>query len=803
MTDRRSSASTGWLVAAILAAIIALPLIAAPGIPLFLHDWVWSPYAARTLWGAQFLYSAWTQPGLGNPNSAISVNPLAWGKVFLAVFVSGRASLLLYLYLSLTCGFAGVFRLAERNLGLPAIWAGAAATFFAATPFVFNKIASGQSSYWAAMAAFIWGVSFCLDAFESGRLRDAARSAVAFALASVQLQFLVFAVVAYVLAALVYRNRRGVAIAAGGILASSVLALPAIWFLALRGPEAGAFISPPYAYWIASQSSAPLDAVAMLGYSVRYAERALGESSAWLQLVRVAAVALLLLAATALVLVRNHRTALLGLMGAFGLVFVTGMYGPAAGLWLFAFEHVDSASFLRELYHGEILYALPVSILAASALAYLGSRWPAPARATAVVLAAGVGLASWSGGLGRVLAFSAQPSYREALAAALHPGESRVLFLPAQQPLASQGDTVGGNDGLDWVDAQHHSMYEYYLSPVVAYVEATLYRGDGVPAARILPRLACSAVIYRTGITSLGYGRSLGSTDRTEAALTGAFGAPDRIAPGIDLFAVSARPLVEGGRTLEVMPADLDRMMDEKVSYLDVPGSDPARYATGLFAARPDPSEGWIRRRDAPLADMSELAAPSYGVITTGAGKRLTLGHLNGSVLVWGPSGIYVDGKLFVASRPSRLTTAASSLSIVSRGPAAIFEIREVPLNTPGWGRSGAIAVTGWSHELPWEYRAQLHLSGLAAIVLRERYDSGWQLSAPGLTVERHVRADGFANGWVVDGTGTFEVRAFYAPQTGTFVLLALSFALFAATVVVAARPIRKGGAGRLRAGGR
>ena len=77
VTDRRSSASTGWLVAAILAAIIALPLIAAPGIPLFLHDWVWSPYAARTLWGAQFLYSAWTQPGLGNPNSAISVNPLA------------------------------------------------------------------------------------------------------------------------------------------------------------------------------------------------------------------------------------------------------------------------------------------------------------------------------------------------------------------------------------------------------------------------------------------------------------------------------------------------------------------------------------------------------------------------------------------------------------------------------------------------------------------------------------------------------------------------------------------------------
>lgn len=791
MKANARSELVGWLAAAALSVWVVAPLAITPGVPLFSHDWIWSPFASRSTWATHFLYSAWVETGLGDSNSAISVNPLAWMKPVLASLLSGRASLLAYLYLSLWFAFAGVFRLAYKNLSLPAGWALASACFFAATPFVFSKIASGQSSYWAAMAAFIWGVAFCLDAFERGHVRDAARSAVCFALASIQLQFLFFAVVTYALAAIVYRTRRGVAFAAAGCAAASVLALPAAYFLALRGPELGAFISPPYDYWIASQSAPGANAVTMLGYSVRYVERALGDGTAALDAVQIAGFAMLLLAVAAVALQRNRRTALLGAIAAFGIVFVAGVYGPAARLWVFAFRHSAEASFLRELYHGEILYALPAALLAAMALAWGARRFPAPAAGVAVALSACLGLATETGGLARVLPFSVQPQYRERLVAALPPGESRVLFLPAQQPLATRGDTVGGNDGLDWVDPTRHSMYEYYLPPLVAYVEAALYRGDAASAARILPRLACSGVIYRTAITSLGYGRALGGADRTLETLTSAIGAPIEISPGVDLFVVRDRPLFDLAQRLEPMPADLASMANPNVSYLDVPGRDPAGYASGLFLRKPDPDQGWIRRRDAAVADASDLAAPSYGIVTNKAGATVTLdGVPSGNALFWAPAGANFGYENARSMRPARLTLPTSNVSIVSQGPAAILEIGERPIERPVSQLSGSVTIDRWSHAWPWEYEATLHLTGRSAVVLRERYDDGWQLSAPGLRVQAHARADGFANAWIVSGSGVYDVRAFYAAQTPTFVLLALSSGLFVTILVLAMRPV-------------
>jgi len=787
----RQSAIAGWLASALLAAAVVLPLVGAPGIPLFVHDWIWSPYAARTVWTAHFLYSAWVQTGLGEPNSAISVNPLAWTKVVLATFLSGRASLLLYLYGSLVFAFAGVFRLARRNLGLAGPWALASVCFFAATPFVFNKIASGQSSYWAGAAAFVWGTGFCLDAFESGHVRDAARAAACFALASLQLQMLAFAVLTFGLAAVAYRTRRALAFAAAGSIASAVLAFPSVWFLALRGPEAGANISPPYQYWIAAQSSRPFDAIAMLGYSVLYVERALNDlGGAALPAVEVAGVVALFLALCGVALERNRQAFVLGGMAAAGYVIVTGTYGPAAPLWSFAFAHFEMANFLRELYHAEMLYALPVSLLAASALAWCARRVAWPPAIGAAVLAACLGLATWGAGFARVLPFTATPPYRERLAAAIDGDESRVLFLPAQQPLATPGDAVGGNDGLDWVDAWHHSMYEYYLPPLVAYVEAALYRGDAAAARRILPRLACSAVVYRAGIASLGYEAILGGPDRSLAALSAAFGAPLEVAPGVDVFTLPARRLLDTAARVAAAPPDLRRMTDASAAYLDVPGRDPARYAIDLYAQKPDPGKGWIRRRDAAVANAAELAVPAYGIVTNEPGAAVRLeGVPPGSVLFWGPSGIAFDADAARAARPARLRSVARNVTITSRGPAAILEVGEAPLDPMGAPLGGRATITEWAHPAPWAYRARVALHGRTALVLRERYDEAWQVEGDGVAIERHVRADGFANAWILSGTGIHELRFYYAAQKETFVLLGASLLLFVLLLVRAAAP--------------
>ena len=186
----------GWALAGALATIVTWPVVFHAGLPAFFHDWTWSPFRDRMIQSWELQISAWSQSGLGRPNSVPSVNPLAWLKVALAVVLPGDWSAKAYLWLSIAAGCAGVYRLALRSLRVAHLWAAFAAVIFAGSPFLFAKIASGQSSQWAAVAAFIWGVSLTIDAFESSSVRLAAGAGLAFALSTNQLQYLVFSEIA-------------------------------------------------------------------------------------------------------------------------------------------------------------------------------------------------------------------------------------------------------------------------------------------------------------------------------------------------------------------------------------------------------------------------------------------------------------------------------------------------------------------------------------------------------------------------------------------------------------------------------
>jgi hypothetical protein len=755
-----------------LAFVVLAPILMRPGMPLFLHDWVWSPYAARTLWTWHFTLSAWRQTGLGEANSAISLNPLAWMKVALAAVLSGRASLECYLFFSVWAAIGGVYDIARRGLGASLGQALASAGVFSATPLLFDKIASGQSSYWAATAAFTWGLSWWLVTLETGRLRDAARACALFALSTVQLQFLIFAGLAYAGAAIVYRRRRVLAYSAGGAAGAASLAITQLWFLALRGPQYGADISPAYRSWIAAQSASTADAFAMLGYAARYAERAIG-SDAQIELVRLAAYALAFFACMALALDRRPAVVLTGLLGAAGLLVTLGAFGPFGALVAQLSLGATYLGFFREFYHASVLYAIALAVLAPLGLARLGRRARIASVVLPVALALGLGIATWSGGLGRVLPFVLEPAYGDSLRTAIARQEARVLFLPAQQPLAVAGDAVGGNDGIDWVDAARHSVYRYYLPPLVARAEALLALGDARAARPLLGRLGIAAVIDRADVASRAFAAPLVRA-RMHDTLRAAFGAPQTLAPGIDLFTVRAAPLV--GTALEAgpLPADLafgDR--SERV-FLDDPGTDAADLATGLADRAPSPALGWIRRRDAAATLAADVPATSYGLITTRADATATLHHVPaGYALVWAPAGLDIGSGHVRSARPARVSLAAGDYALRSHGAAAISEVGErAALSAVAFAPA---SIADFAHRLPWHYRFRLTLDGRSCVVLRETYDSAWKLSAPGLRVESHRRADGFANAWIVAGRGTYEVDLDYATQALGFTLLALS----------------------------
>jgi len=61
----------------------------------------------------------------------------------------------------------------------------------------------------------------------------------------------------------------------------------------------------------------------------------------------------------------------------------------------------------------------------------------------------------------------------------------------------------------------------------------------------------------------------------------------------------------------------------------------------------------------------------------------------------------------------------------------------------------------------------EVHIQNATApfvLVFGNTFDSGWQLMYDGPPAE-HLLIYGFANGWLINKTGSFNVKIYYAPQ--------------------------------------
>jgi len=761
----------GWVLASILASVVVGPVVFHSGIPAFFHDWTWSPFRDRMVASWQLLVSAWSDSGMGRPNSVPSINPLAWLKIGLAVALPGDLSVRAYLWLSVLAGCAGVYRLAQRSLRLDPVWAATAATLFAGSPFLFAKIASGQSSEWAGIAAFVWGVSLEIDAFEESDPSLAAGAALLFAMSTIQLQYLVFAEIAALTGLLAYRRRRSLVVWSIIAVGASAFAIPALWFLAARGPLSGADVSPPYRAWEFSQSSSIGDTLAQMGYSARYPETFIGSFGPWaLPIVKWSVWAIAALALGGCAASRSRRGYLLAALGLVGILWVSGIRGPAAAVWDWTFLNSSTGNFLREFFHGAVLVAIAYATLAAAALHAIARHRRAAALTLAAVLVACSGAATWLGGLGPTLPHVVAPRYAAELTSRLPQEEARVMFLPPERPLYVRDDSVGGVDAFDWAGDRQQSLFEYYPSGPLAFAASALDRFDLENARRVLSRVACDAVVWRPDVTS-----DLWHADYSHR-ISSPRGQP--LAGGALLYEISASPMVSGARATAAMPAALSRFSDDpSLVYLDSPCKDSADNLPRDLQS-PDPAAGWVGYRDLYYEFEDGLATPTLGIVTTKSGASITMPVVGHSILLWAPSGALVDGRKVIAPTYARVEAKGSAVTVKALGTAAIGEVGERPV-TVSVRPSNATAV----RTAPWQYEGSIAVSGSGLLVLRQRYDPGWVVRVDGMDVRGHYRADGATNAWLVEGSGVARFKIEYAPQSTAFILLGCS--LFMALALI------------------
>lgn len=779
--QRRMSEHVAMLGLLTLAAAYISPLAVHAGSPAFQHDWTWPLWRQQKIFAWTVLISAWNPAGVGSFNPVPTLNPAQWLQVALPLVLGAKASLITYAWAAVSLAMLGAFRICTGAFRLPPATALFASALLGSSTLVFSKLAAGQIGYVAGMGCFVFGLPYVVGSFLRADSRQAAIGALWFAMATIQLQFLVFCELTalVVLASHSFRPRLQWLIVAAG---TATFAVPSVWFLLHTGP-AGAGISPPNAYWEYSQSRSVANAAAMLGYADLYSERAVAALGSWaLPLVRWSGVALTALAVVVGLTLRNRAARALSVLCVVGVLWSTGVRGPLAFLWVWLFQHAVASYYLREFYHASVLIAVAQAVLSAVALGLLRARPVAMRAALGCVAVLISGLPTFSLGLWRTVPYATPPTFRVKLASLLRRPQSRVMMLPIHEPLAIAGDRVGGDDAFAWVDDTHLDVYSYYLPSVVWYPVVEDLRGNDAPISAFVPRLGVEVVVLRKDMRSLTnlltvVGRSL---PRTVGRLPSYARTP--IDAGTSYVKFTPFPLIGTAELALPLPPDLGSLQpNPRVVYLDAPGTNSADQLPP-YAASDNPQSGWVSYRDADDFFPRGLATPTLGIVTARGGSvtEVRVTHAT-DALVWAPHGVALGGRIVRATRYRRVSIPSGLVRIRALGPAAIGEIGEAAV--PGF-RSEASVVGRRIY--PWLYRGVICTRGRGVLVLRESFDRGWHLQGlRGMRVLGHVRADGFANSWIVLGHGCSRVSAEFGPQQVAWLLLLLSAALLALVVAI------------------
>lgn len=767
------------LAGVVAAVLVVRPILLHPGLPAYQHDWS-LPFSASAFRGA-FIghFSSWDTSGVGTPNGFASANPvyafISLLGVLFSPILAGKVLLVL-------CVAAAAVTMAQcvRAIGLSATASGLAAVAYVCSPALFNKIAAGHVGFWIAYALFPLVVTTARGA-ALGEVRSVAALVLAVGASVVQPQFVVFDVVAALIAGVGFGGLRGIAVGTIAAAAALVMELPTMYSLRNAADTIVNQVPAPLASWESLQSTAPVDAVQLNHYIIPYFETAVGYYG-WLSLIPATAAL-----AGAVRRIRSRCAMVAIAFALVGFIIVTGTKGPFGLLWSWAFLHVRAFSVIRELYNAATLMAFAISM----GVALLTDRQSPVFR---VVLAAAV-LCAFSvqltGGLGRVVSNVTLPDFvakdREQIAT-LPPG--RVLPLPLVTPMRYRHAGVGGIDtfAIAVADRDHSSATAYPTSFPLLQLAAA--RTIETPRWKALARNAnLVAVVRRPGLATV-------DPQLLKEHTVGAIAQPPYgvapLSPG-GLVTVAIRVALAGPAFPDSSSPDLVTLSSEQGPLPNSAGN-PQVVTPSANRLVDDPRSAWVdAQRWIGLApDWS--AATSGGVLTqSNAPLTLQLAGLSAPSVM-----ISTSGEASLDCGNSKYTVTKTSVRWVALGRCSMLMVRSRKGVTAVYrAASGAAAIPSGTlssalvddirRPFPWEVNARIRASAQhpVVVVFAEQFSSGWELH--GARVLWHGMANGFANAWEIDppeGTVTFV----YAPQnlvSALSIVSDLSYTLMACAFVV------------------
>lgn len=703
-----------------LVVLAFVPWLCTPGVPDFRHDWM-SPIVRNAITGySARAMSPWRVDGFGSPSAFLETSPalIAFELIYRAFTLEMGPKVFVVLVVMLLGVSTYVL---GRALRLPVEASIVAALLVVGSPFVFNEIVAGHQFTLVGLALLPLVMVAALRA--NARSRSAACwLAVTIGISSLQIQYVIFDLVAVLVLAVAAR-RLPTRELLFGTLAGIILVVPL--FISVNSGQDSIIYSRANIAWEVDQSVPFLRGLVGSGYFTGY-DVGTRFSAPMPLLGDVVAVAALL-AAVFVPRARIWAAAWLILTG-----LAAGFNGPFSVLERWGFSHVASLSAFRELYNFIGLAQLCEAIAATWLLAFFTKRagfFALIGAACAVRLVLLCALPE------RVPGYLVPSS----LSAVIKPmladkSDARIAWLPIWLPVRPEPSKEAGNDPYVYPIENHVAVNTDFTGMAAASVgwvfagrrDAGILKRLGIGYVGIRPRLHESLVGY-AGMTPPSP-----RSDLSRWLVTHGFQHLDTSADLILLHRLETRSLVDLGNfgTLRGL------------STASTPSAVTPPCAGASVAAPPwpvvsaDPRVGWI-----PAIYWSWYA-PN---LTDGQRAIFTLSTtplaLRANYALVGS----IQGAAHWAWRPI--------LGGVVRGPAIVAAVADGQcrhISSPSIAVSRDAISLAVDSPNPIARRFAIPATTRSVIVYRVSFDRRWRLRVDGEAVTAHRVVDGFQNAWII-----------------------------------------------------
>jgi len=684
----------------------------------------------------------------------------------------------------------------SRSLGVRGKAAALAAFFYLAAPPFFNKVSAGQIGFFAAIALLPWVVFFVKQIVTQPSIENVLVAAMLMSLTFVQPQFIIFDAIV-IIAFLIFRFKDikrllFPAFASYGLAIG--LSAPFFYAALFMRPAFHYTIPKPLLAWEWNESGNWLSALRLNGYISPYSKFAYMRMDGWgvFELFLT-----LVCAAGAFALLRSQSPSAraVGAIGAVAYLIMTGLKGPLGIFFYWGFLHVQAFALIRELYDASPLLALAYSV--GLAMFVDGLRkfkfiiWGMAFVALLPLLAVGHD---------RDLHFIVPSSdSRLAMNLVATGAPSRFLPLPYKMPIAYNRTTkLSGVDTLAFADSVHPSASTYGATVELDQIAGMLEDGRRAAVSRLLASFGVGYLVIRPEMQSKFPAQLVtGSEWRSAARARAVF---SDLAMWYSILPSPRRRCAGSNCVLTLRPRAAIVTSSTKVAgaltnWQNVTPGAPhldSGPSTGLSirvpSANVSPYDGWV---DASMwAWDSSIWDEMPGLIA--------VTRRGGLIRLWAPKGAVFS---YVSQNSVEWCVqgeSCRSLRATSR-PISIYAMGRGWLRTTGWA---AIAQGGRPvsalrlHHLtlahvrqvrPWEYKLDARGRGLGFIELKSRFNRGWRLQGAPAT---HVRADAFANGWLVRLDGRSSLTIYFQPQIDFNIAAAAAFwGYLSALLLIAVAP--------------